>query len=962
MVDSAFISTKTGRFIELGFASKGPEPFMGLDEQDTLPRQGELLDSHLRYLNPTCYTSFLQDHACTAHDQWYLDLPVYKNWLDRVSDGRLLWIHGPTGIGKSSAAAHIVQQCLDIAIQPANESAVVYFFFNDLTEDRRTITSFLVTAIAQLFTQRPELCSRVPLTYIPLIEGVPRDHLWAAFESLLASFAYSYCVLDGVPMPELSALVGKMQRLSLRACSNLRLLITSCIPPSETLAESSRFWAEIQLPHASQEGSGACPSANYSTVFSLARRLQGGFYCSIIANKAGLDIRDMDSLLSILIQRLKGKEPLIRERAYKILQWMIVSPVALTIAELDQLLSLLPASQQVIRAESVIRECLQGLVDLPNSQGYVQFAVPPVRIYIVSGRAFHTAFTEDTPIPLVKVYRNAALDTLKYLATWRPTGDIRQSTSGSRSMASWDLKLLGSSWLQFVTQTTPDCEMLSALKTVLNQVSHRLWFQSLARQDPDTALIQVYDVPLIKWLQKSHDVGSAAAIGTLLGHYRNKVIQIISTARPSDPTRLVRTINCLAQLHLLSNLPDTAEELLRQCLRVVRTWQIPKDTSGGPPFYIFGHTVDTGQLLTVRNTRGQTMGLHAKPFNTLLAQAECLVDTQIVRKRILENLSRMQRLVHQGLHREAGLVHRTITQQFTPLRWDGAILEDTMIHLAFLLWDQGRIPEINSLLAENVPEIEPKNAIVLVCCSMGAAINRETHRGMVDAKIDGSGTGREAIEIIERLGKYYLNQGDGEDAVHLYERACQKTGGYNIHDSLRFNCLKGLIAAYLMVSNLSAAHSILQQIGSLSIPQIREMTPDQRAAKVNWAIVLQQIGLEHLAFDIIDDLAVSLQGMELGEHDSTREETMTSIMRITTAAFQVKRQQYKEAESLLRKALADNTLSQPQVIAAKQNLGIVLRHLGRTAEAQGVSSDVEAYARAAGSHGQEMIQGAYLLG
>lgn len=972
----AFTSTQTGKFQELGFLGTAPPIHLEGDRSSTLPQQGDALKRHIRYLSPTDDAAFISKAGMGrgSHlDLWVANNSAYLQWLSSSLDLPNLWIQGPSGCGKSACAARIVQSCLDKKAHSGNTAAVIYFSFCDPTEGQRAIASFLQNVISQLYTQRPELCARVPLLHIPLIEGVPLDSLWIALHSLLTNFNYTHCILDGVDnldSSDQSMLVRGILGPSSGPQYNIKVLAMSRRQLDQNLPSTSKpRWTVIQIPcstiskdirlHASaaiqdSRSCGTQPSANVLDTELLVKNTMGSHYCITVATKIyqqGLCSpipQDMDGLLSAALGKLCTEAPLLRSSAMHILQWMIALPSPLTVQELDELLTLYPYSGTT--AQGILDGCLRILVNGPDSKGYVRFATPSVRQFLISGTTDLPLSRSNCPglspfLPLQEVHGDAAVDLLRYMATSKFGAQVQRQSLGDHARRGV-AEIATSRWVWLITRAAPSAEVISYLTKFMSSVSFHKLFTFLAQWNPCLAVSQSYNVQLDNWLRKAQPLSNVNTIASCLVECRKLVFLTISKTLPADHAEVITIINCLAQLHIDSQLFDTAEELFRRCLEVIHRWTRFTQSPDFErlPFFMFGHTIDEGQTLTLQDVHGRLLGLSdGAEMADLLHKTQYLSDSQARRHRILRRLQQMCKFKRYKLDSEAAAIYQEVKLDLRVLRWDCSTPLDTILGLSFFLLEQGRNLDAGTLLDAKVPEVIRESGLVLICCSIGAGPDEHFIVELANAKIDGLGTGWEAIWAIDRLARHSAGHRDVQSGIIFGKRAyqlSQRRAGLNDPRTLR--CLQGMVNAHLAKADMDAVARLFSEIGSLTPAQMCELTPERPGSKMNYAIMMQQLGLPQLATSIVDELVSWLREQQALGYEARDTEHRNTVA-INIGGFLTRQGRLQEAEGFLKRVLAEpEGLSHAQISAAKTNLAGCLRRQLRNEEADALYQEIDA--------------------
>ncbi|KAL4755603.1 uncharacterized protein BDW70DRAFT_72216, partial [Aspergillus foveolatus] len=601
-----------------------------------------------------------------------------------------------------------------------------------------------------------------------------------------------------------------------------------------------------------------------------------------------------------------------------------------------------------IRTQDILCGCLQGLVRGPDHEGHVWFAASSVRQYIISGTTdLHVSSLNSSHcssfLSLKQAYRGATIDLLQYMATPAFEAQIQQFMDDPAKVGL--VRTASTSWIWLITRTTPTAEVISRLTNYMHSLSCQKLFTCLAERDRRLAVAQCYDIKLEKWLHKAQSLSSGRSIASCLAQCRSLVFQTIGKTFPSDYAEVIMTINCLGQLHIDSQLFDTAEELFRQGLRVTHQWlQFTKSPSFERlPFYIFGHTADEGQLITLQDVSGRLLALsNYASFVDLLMETKCLSDSEARRTRILRRLQQMRRFKRYGLRIEAAAIYQEVRQELQSLRWECSSPVDTVLGLACLLLEQGRDLEADSLIKTNVPGFVREGPLVLICCSMAATLNNQLITELENAKINGLGTSWEAILAIDRLGRHRISDGNVRSGILFAKRAYQLSQRHaGLPDSRTLHCLQGLVNAHLAEANMNAVTSLFSEIGSLSAPQMRELIPEHPSSKMNFAIMMQQFGLTQLGTTIIEELVGWLREQQEPRYRALDAEYRNTVA-INIGGLLTSQGRLQEAEHFLRRALAEpDGLSQTQISAAKTNLAGCLKKQLRTNEANALYKEID---------------------
>jgi tetratricopeptide (TPR) repeat protein len=303
----------------------------------------------------------------------------------------------------------------------------------------------------------------------------------------------------------------------------------------------------------------------------------------------------------------------------------------------------------------------------------------------------------------------------------------------------------------------------------------------------------------------------------------------------------------------------------------------------------------------------------------------------------------MRKFKRYNLHSEAATIYQEVRQELQALRWDCSTPLDTVLGLAFFLLEQGRNLEADTLLDAKIPKLIGESHIVLICCSMGANPDNKLIVELANAKMDGLGTGWEAILAIDRLGRHRAGDGDVQSGIIFAKKAyqlSQRRAG--LHDPRTLRCLQGMVNAHLAEADMNAVARLFSEIGSLSPPQMRELTPEHPCSKMNYAIMMQQFGLPQLATTIVEELVSWLREQQvLGCR--ARDVEYRNTVAINIGGFLTKQGRLQEAEAFLKRVLAEpEGLSLAQISAAKTNLAGCLRRQLRTNEADALYQEIDA--------------------
>ncbi|KAK5631888.1 hypothetical protein RRF57_007602 [Xylaria bambusicola] len=95
-------------------------------------------------------------HHSSSGD-WILDHPLFKEWTDlKISRNSTLYLNGSPGSGKTILTSRVVdhlEQLKSYNSAQGREFRVVYFYFNHMQPDKRTLTGLLLALLSQLIHQ-----------------------------------------------------------------------------------------------------------------------------------------------------------------------------------------------------------------------------------------------------------------------------------------------------------------------------------------------------------------------------------------------------------------------------------------------------------------------------------------------------------------------------------------------------------------------------------------------------------------------------------------------------------------------------------------------------------------------------------------------------------------------------------------------------------------------------------------
>jgi ankyrin repeat protein len=130
--------------------------------------------------------------------KWFLESPGFTQWRDNKASS-LLWVSAGPGCGKSVLSGTLVDENL-LSTEPA--TTVCYFFFKDISADRRNTTKALSALVHQLFSQQPVLVKYCLSSFEK--EGPNISNLFDSMCSILYEAAIDHstppvvCLLDAL--------------------------------------------------------------------------------------------------------------------------------------------------------------------------------------------------------------------------------------------------------------------------------------------------------------------------------------------------------------------------------------------------------------------------------------------------------------------------------------------------------------------------------------------------------------------------------------------------------------------------------------------------------------------------------------------------------------------------------------------------------------------------------------------
>ncbi|KAH8789965.1 hypothetical protein F5882DRAFT_266609, partial [Hyaloscypha sp. PMI_1271] len=188
----------------------------------------------------------VQSWRASGTCEWITANKAYTTWLQSKSS-KLLWLHGPPGVGKTVLSIHLTEELESLAGEP-EISCLLYYFCSHSDNKRNTEVAVLRGLMLQLIDRSPDLV-KVLLRDFELYKDNQglfsvenQEVLWKNFQIMLSNIdvAKVYCVIDGldeIKSNSMDWLPKKLRDLSLTMESKT---ITKIIVTSRDFPDSIR--------------------------------------------------------------------------------------------------------------------------------------------------------------------------------------------------------------------------------------------------------------------------------------------------------------------------------------------------------------------------------------------------------------------------------------------------------------------------------------------------------------------------------------------------------------------------------------------------------------------------------------------------------------------------------------------------------------------------------------------------
>lgn len=334
--------------------------------------------------------------------QWIFDNEVYNNWVDKTSP-ILLWISGDPGSGKTVLTAYLSKEIAERLHKARRTHLLTYFFCDDTDSQLKTATGILKSLIYQILRQAPKLLQQVPVEYREVSnKNWVFGSLWQVFESIIKNNDAEEicCLIDALDeceeesrerfLEKLKVLFGDCQYKPV-VHKNFKMIITSrphipVISELKSLTEISlrdNNTEDIQkyvrhkvdeiakkkgLPedlkqHARQALEGGA-SGMFLWVSLILDELENfkGTSNDAILQKLNTLPKDIPAVYTKILRQTGSSDD--REKAKRILQWVIYAERPLKVEELKIVIALHPKHKSISTMQGQIENNLKEFLRL----------------------------------------------------------------------------------------------------------------------------------------------------------------------------------------------------------------------------------------------------------------------------------------------------------------------------------------------------------------------------------------------------------------------------------------------------------------------------------------------------------------------------------------------------------------------------------------------------------------------
>lgn len=367
-----------------------------------------------------------QRHRGTC--RWIFDTDEFKGWHSSLLP--TLWIRGKPGSGKSMLAATLIEQL------QAENTVTAYFFCRLGDDSRRSFESILQTWLWQILEQMPEL-TRTALRHHSGGPGI-RGQLAPVKNALKEIFSQSsktiFLIVDGLDECESGATsaeklvnfvstLGEKSQLAvisrpenwIRKAFDSTMQDNYCTVQVTTSATETDLGRWIQDCITSMELSDT--ELEQLALTKLQKDADGMFLwtrfqletlkaqfavedaIAVLQNELPKDLEATYERLLKNVQEIPNPVP--RERAYRILQWITAANRPLTLVELDFALGIQidskisPKQRSLLRGASTVIEACGSFVEVAKG-GQIRFVHASAKEFLIS-RGVHFGLRQPDP-------------------------------------------------------------------------------------------------------------------------------------------------------------------------------------------------------------------------------------------------------------------------------------------------------------------------------------------------------------------------------------------------------------------------------------------------------------------------------------------------------------------------------------------------------------------------------------